>query len=57
MKNKLRLGEGVEPRCGICIHSAEPDGEETSEVIPFPARGSAGGENARSAERRRAAGE
>ena len=27
MKNKLRLGEGVEPNCGICVHAAEPDGD------------------------------
>ncbi len=23
MKNKLRLGEGVEPCCGFCAHSAD----------------------------------
>ena len=26
MKNKLRLGEGVEPCCGFCAHSAETEG-------------------------------
>lgn len=25
MKNKLRLGEGVEPNCGLCAHSAETE--------------------------------
>ena len=25
MKNKLRLGEGVEPSCAFCAHSAETE--------------------------------
>ena len=49
--------EIVIERAELAEALSEPDGEKTSEVIPFPARGSAGGENARSAERRRAAGE
>lgn len=27
MKNKLRLGEGIEPCCRLCVHSAEADGD------------------------------